>query len=166
MEPRQGDIILYPVTPKSGWTSRLVAAGEMALGIGNSLEAYSHAAILTEDGQEWEAKWPRIGKFPIDRTRIFEVWNVGNPTDDQRRAILLEAATHKGDWYNMTGLLSDGRLWIPHTEVCSQLVGICYKAGGIHLKKEGQRILAPNVIVDYPGARMVQRYYPHQRRLV
>ena len=167
MEPRQGDIILYPVTGRSNWVSRLVGAAQLALGLGRGFEQYSHAALLDEDMRhQYEAKWPKTGRFMVDRSRVFEVWNVGEPTDAQRRIILASARTHVGEWYNMTGLLTGGLLGLPRTAVCSQFAGYAYAAAGIHINAEAQRILSPNAIASRRGARMVRRYTPTDRRYV
>ena len=160
MEPLFGDLIFFPTTPKSAWSSRFVAGVQFILGMGNCLEEYSHVTILTEDGENYSAEWPRVVKAPIDKSRIFEVWRFGDPSDTQRRRIIQEAKAHVGDWYAWTSLLTDGRLVIPHTEVCSQFAGMCYAAAGIPFSSEGQRILAPNVMLDRPDAFMVLRYYP------
>lgn len=159
--PRPGDIILYPVTPRSALSSRIVAAGEMLLGMGKSEELYSHAALVSySPGLQYEAKWPIVGQYEIDKTRIYEVWRLPDVTDDQRVIILREAKAKCGDLYNMIGLLSAGRLWLPHTEVCSQLVGSCYAKAGIEIGKEGARLLSPDAIADYPGAEMIYRFIP------
>jgi hypothetical protein len=163
--PRPADIILYPVTPRSGWTSRLVAAGEMILGSGKGAELYSHAALVSySPGLQWEAKVPWVGLYRIDKTRTYEVWRLPGMTDEMREIILDEAKSHKGDWYNLIGLLTAGLLGPRNQEVCSQLVGICYAKAGIKIGKEGLLLLSPDAIADYPGARMIQRVIPPREK--
>lgn len=166
MMPRPGDVVLYPVSGRSGWTSRLVAAGELLLGAGRGLEQYSHAAILDVDGHQFEAKWPKTGRFKVDHSRPLEIWNVGNPSDSQRRDILNWCREHEGEWYNMIGLLSFGLLGLKRTAVCSQFVGLSYGAArpGIKIPFEGKRILSPNAIADFDRAHLVKRYERGTRR--
>lgn len=165
MDPMPGDIILYPVTPRSALTSRLIAAGELLIGAGRGMESYSHAAILAEDMRhQFEAKWPKTGRFRIDSSRIYEVWNVGNPSDSQRIRILDYCLDHEGEWYNMIGLLTGGLLGLPRTAVCSQFAGYAYSAAQLKINPEGQRLLSPNAISDYPEARMVRRFFPPNHR--
>jgi hypothetical protein len=159
-QPRPADVILYPVSPRSGWTSRFVAAAELMVGAGRGLVGYSHAAILEEGGYQYEAKWPKTGCYHIDRSRPYEVWRIGSPTEDQRHRILAWCRTHEGEWYNMIGLLSGGFLGLPRTAVCSQFAGLAYAAAGIRIGKEGQRLLSPNAIADHPHARCIYRYTP------
>lgn len=161
MVPKPGDVVLYPVTGRSGWTSRAVAIGELLVGAGRKPTLYSHAAILAwEPGWQYEAKWPRTGRFRIDRARPYEIWNVGNPSDGQRRDILNWAAEHCGQWYNMLGLLTGGLLGLPGHVVCSQFVGLAYAAArpGIRMSKEGLRLLSPDAIPDHRDAALVERY--------
>lgn len=163
MPPRPGDVILYPITPRSGWTSRFVGAAELAVGVGQGAVQYSHAAIMSEKtGWQYEAKWPRVGHYPIDARRIAEVWNLGHPTHDQRVQILAYCREHEGDWYNMLGLLTGGLLGLPRTEVCSQLVGDAYATARppIRIGKEGQRLLSPNALRDLSTATYLGRFMP------
>jgi hypothetical protein len=165
MDPKPGDVNLYPVTPGSGWTSEAVAIGEWAAGAGrpNAVEFYSHATIRsTVNGYQFEAKWPKTGHFQEDSKRVIEVWRIGEPTVEQRVAIIDWARKHEGEWYNMLGLLTGGLLGLSHTAVCSQFVGEAYAAAGIHIGKEGLKLLSPNAIADFHGARCIGRYVPGQ----
>lgn len=157
-----GDVILYPVTPRSGWTSKFVAIMELLGSAGRGVEPYSHAAIYLNNGLQFEFKWPRSGVFPIDVSRMYEVWRVAELAPNQRDAIKEWCQDHEGEWYNMIGLLSGGLLGLKHTAVCSQGVGQAYaEAAHIHISAEGERLLSPNAIADYPGAKMLARYVPN-----
>ena len=41
-----GDIVLYPVSGKDGWESRIVGIGQLLFGSGRGHEQFSHAALL------------------------------------------------------------------------------------------------------------------------
>ena len=165
MIPQFGDLILYNVNGRSEFISRLVGAGQLILGIGHSREVYSHVAVMSDrKGYQFEAKVPRAGEFPIDDSREYEVWRIGDPTDAQRDDILRWCRKHAGDWYNLTGLLTDGLVALRRTYVCSQFGGRAYKAAGIRISSEGNRVLAPDAIPDAPGARCIARYAPPKGR--
>ncbi len=163
MTPQPGDVILYPVTPRSGWTSKFVAFAEMGVGAGRGVVMYSHAAIMAEKtGKQYEAKWPKTGLYNIDTRRTYDVFNLGRPTKDQREDILAFCRARCGEWYNMIGLLTGGLLGLPHTEVCSQFDGLAYASARppIKISREGQRLLSPNAIADHPQATFLGRYTP------
>lgn len=157
-----GDAILYPVTPKSEFISRTVAAAQLLLGLGHGLEGFSHIAIKSDrPGYQWEAKVPWVGEYKIDTSRIYETWRICDLSDEQRIGILRECRARKGNLYNLTGLFTDGRIILPHTEVCSQLFDETYRGGAhVRMNREGGRMLAPDEVVDYPGARMLCRHKP------
>lgn len=162
---KPGDIILYPVNGMSGWTSKFVAIAQLFVSVGKMNTQYSHAAVLSEkNGFQYEAKWPRTGLYKIDKTRSYEVWRIGSPTDGQVDDILTWCRARTGEWYNMIGLLTGGFLGFAHTEVCSQFVGYAYYSARppIKFSKEGQRLLSPNSIPDHPHARLVAKYEPRK----
>lgn len=162
--PTPGDLILYPVSGRSAMTSRLVAAGELLLGAGRGLEQYSHVAVASESvGRQWEWKWPRAGEFRIDKSRPYEVWRLGNPSEKQRQKILYYCELARGEWYNMLGLLTFGLVGLPRTAVCSQGAARAYAFAGIKINAEGKPLVSPNAVADYPGARMLYRYEPGGR---
>lgn len=158
MDLQPGDIVLYPVTPRSELLSKLVAIGEMLLGAGKSNDSYSHAAVWESDGWEYEAKWPRTGYYRIDHRRPIEVWRIEGMTQDQRKKIIHWCATHCGEWYNLIGLLTFGLIGFHRTAVCSQFVGRAYAAAGVHIGLEGKRLLSPNAIADFKRAHMVYSF--------
>lgn len=160
-QPQPGDIILYTVTPKSGWTSKLVAVGELFWGAGRGAKAYSHAAVLSyTKGRQFEAKWPLTGFYPVDSSRPYEVWRITGVTDEQRKAVLRWCQAHTGQLYDMVGLLTFGLIRSRHRAVCSQFVGRAYAAAGIRIAPEGKRLLSPNAIADFKRARLVGTFMP------
>lgn len=156
-----GDIILYPTGGGGAWSSRLVAAGEILVGMGRGLEVYSHAAILDSPGYQYEATFPRTGRFKIDTKRVYEVWRIGKLTDGQRERILLWCKAHVGRWYNLLGVLTGGIIELPGTYYCSQFAGRAYQAAGLGI---GDEIMSPSSIPDSEGAKMVYRFTPERRR--
>lgn len=156
LAPNHADVILYPVTPKSELSSRLVAAGELLDGLGSGERQYSHAAVLESGLYEYEAKFPKTGLFQIDRSRTYEVWNLG-PTDEQRAQILRWCREHVGDWYNLLGVVTAGLFKLRGTYYCSEFACMAYASAGLH---PGDLIMSPNSIPQYPGARMIYRRVP------
>lgn len=149
-KPLPGDIILYPVTPRSALVSRLVAIGQLLVGAGKGAAQYSHAAVYEKEGWQYEAKWPMSGRFRIDSKRTYEIWRVAGITNEQRVQIMAACRARSGQWYNLIGLLTGGLLGLPHHEVCSQFVGSVYDDAepAIIFNKGGQRILSPDAMVD------------------
>ena len=163
MLSKPGDWILYNVDGRSEFISRAVAAGQLLLGIGHGREAYSHVALVSERPQwQYESKFPFPGHYPIDITRAYEVWRIGDPTSAQRAKALNWCQRHIGARYpyNMSGLLTDGLVALRRSYVCSQYAAAAWAAAGVRVSAEGQRILAPDVIPDFLGARMILRYEP------
>jgi hypothetical protein len=164
MAPKPGDLILYTVSGRSGWTSKLVAIGQLLVGVGRGTEQYSHVAILSNrPGRQWEWKFPRSGEFRVDRTRAYEVWRIGEPNEYQRQRILDYCAVCRGEWYNLIGLFTDGLLGLPHTAVCSQGAGRAYEFSGIRIGTEGKTFPAPDAIPDAHGAHLIERYCPRRK---
>lgn len=165
--PQTGDLIAYPVTPHSAWTSKVVGIAQMLRGLGKGDVMYSHvAAYGTRAGSQYEAKWPRANVYEIDHTRLYEVWRIGSPTPAQTAQAVAWWELHRGDRYNMLGLLTAGIFGLPHEEVCSQFYADGWHAGGVHFKSEGARIVAPNVLIDHPDARLIARYVPRVGRVL
>ena len=163
MTVKPADWILYNVTGKSELISRLVAAGQLAFGIGHGKEVYSHVALVSErEGWQYESKFPVPGHFPIDITRSYEVWRIGDPTDRQRHKALEWCHRHQGIRfpYNLSGLLTDGLVALRRSYVCSQYAAAAWASAGVKVSAEGQRVLAPDVIPDFPGAHRVSIYEP------
>lgn len=154
MTPQPGDVILYPANGKSAWSSRLVAAGEILAGLGGGLEQYSHAAIFDVDGYQYEATFPTTRRSLIDTSRTYEVWNIGEPTHEQRRKILAWCMRHEGRFYNLIGVLTFGLIRLPDTYYCSQFACFAYAHAGIIA---GDSIMSPDSIPQFKGAKMVAR---------
>ncbi len=155
---RPGDVILYPANGKSALSSRLVAAGEILAGFGGGLEQYSHAAILAATpGFQFEATFPRTCFSPVDISRPYEIWNVGDPSPAQRNRILRWCKENVGRWYNLIGVLTADFIRLPGTYYCSQFAGTAYAAAGLAV---GDAIMTPDSIPDTPGSELVWRYIP------
>ncbi len=162
-QPIAGDIVLYPAGPKSEFSSRLVIAGEIMAGLGAGLEMYSHAAILANSpGYQFEAKFPFTGWFKIDTSRSYEIWRIGNPTLNQRAQIINWCKSRLGKLYNIVGVLTFGLIELPDTYYCSQFACLAYASAGLH---PGDKIMSPDSIPQYPGARMIYRYVPPKEAL-
>lgn len=161
MIPLPGDVVLYPVTPRSPLGSRLVAIGELLFGTGRRETGYSHAAILAEDLRfTYEAKWPKIGRYPIDQSRPYEVWSADGILQSQRDSILMSARKQCGQWYDVGALVTFGLINHKNMAVCSELVGSCYKWAGIRIPIDRGLLLSPNAIADFDRMRLVCRNIP------
>lgn len=165
MSPQPGDVILYPADEADGrqaLSSEFVVAGETLVGLGKGLERYSHAAIASEDeGFQYEAVWPKSGHNPIDTSRVYEVWDIGRPSEAQRRCRLGWCRAHVGDFYDLPGVLTAGLVKIPGLYYCSRYACLAIESDGV--TKVGDAIDSPNSIPDYRGpggATMVARYTP------
>lgn len=164
MKAQPGDVILYPADEADGrqaLSSEFVVAGETLAGLGKGLERYSHAAIASEDeGFQYEAVFPKSGHNPIDKSRVYEVWNIGQPDPSQRRVILGWCRAHVGDFYDLPGVLTAGLVRIPGLYYCSKYACLAYAEARIAV---GDAIDSPNSIPDYRGpggATMVLRFTP------
>jgi len=145
-----GDIVLYPVSGKDGWESRIVGIGQLLFGSGRGHEQFSHAALLsTTPGWEWEAKWPRVGHFEIDQSRDYEVRRPRVYTEEQRRKVLAWFSVHNRDRYDLLCLLTFGLIQHKGMEVCSQAVDLALLYAGVHPNLEGERILSPDALADF-----------------
>ena len=160
---KPADWILYTVTGQSELISRAVAAAQLLLGIGHGREVYSHVALVSERPEwQYESKFPFPGHFPVDISRPYEIWRIGDPSDTQRLRALEWCHRHIGIRfpYNLSGLLTDGLVAARRSYVCSQYAAAAWHSAGVKVSPEGNRILAPDVIPDFPGARLIKRYEP------
>lgn len=149
--PLPGDIILYPITAASEWSSKIVGLAEMVCGQWRDGRQYSHAAILAQSpGMQYEESWPTSGLHRMDPKRPYEIWRVEGVEEDERQRILRWCAVHDGEWYDLGCLFTFGLLQSRHRAVCSQYVARAYMAGaGIRFGKEGHRIVSPDALADY-----------------
>jgi hypothetical protein len=153
-----GDAILYPANGASSFAARFVLIGELLAGLGDGLEQYSHAAVLDTPGWQYEAYFPKTRRSQIDPKREYEIWRICDLTCEQRTAITEWCKAHVGKWYNLTGVLTLDLIHLPGSYYCSQFLGTAYaEAAGIKL---GDRIMSPDSIPDYPGAKMLYRNIP------
>ena len=147
---RAGDIVLFSVSGKDSWESRIVAIGELLFGAGCTNEQFSHAAILSEfPGMIWEASWPRVGCHFIDQTRDYEVRRPRVYTEEQRRKVLAWFSVHNRDRYDLACLFTFGLIQLPNAEVCSQAVDRALLYAGDHPDLEGKHILSPDALADF-----------------
>ncbi len=151
-----GDLILYPVTPRSAFASKLVVIGEILFGSGRSLEEYSHVAIATGHGGTVEAMWPRICYHWIETERPYEVWRLKGIRDFERKRILEWAGRHVGEWYDLPSLLTFGLVDSRYAEVCSTFAGHAYEYAGYQFHKS-RRILSPNDIASSGRMEMIYK---------
>lgn len=161
-EPRAGDIVLYTVSGRSEFSSRVVAAGELLAGMGRGAVQFSHAAVLDHGGFQYEAKWPKTGRYPVDIARPYEIWRIEGMTQIQRHEVLMWCARHVGEWYDIVELLTFGLIQHRNRSVCSQFVDRAFRRAGVRLGREGQALLSPDAIADDPRARLIYRYTPKE----
>jgi uncharacterized protein YycO len=130
-----GDILLFLVTPQSGWLGKLIGWGQKIIGQAPTQVAYEHAALVSGPGWIIEAYWPKVRKRAFDPSQYsnVEVWRYQNLTPLQLNNILAYANTHIGEWYNVSALLTFGMVQFGHTVVCSQFVWQAFTAAWISL---------------------------------
>jgi uncharacterized protein YycO len=157
MDPQPGDIIIYPAGPTSQLSSRIIIAGEIMAGFGSGLEMYSHASVYAGSGMQYEATFPKTRLSKIDNSRVYEIWNLNNPTPEQRSKIIEWCKAHVGVFYNLIGVVTFGILSFPGSYYCSQFACLAYNSVGLH---PGDRIMSPDSIPAYYGANMIYRYIP------
>lgn len=132
-----GDIVLFRILPHSGWFKKLIGWGERRMGDERDKKAYCHCAIVATATTIIEATWPRVRQRAFDpRDRLdVEIFRVQGITPQQVGSVLAYAyaCVHKGELYNLTGLLTFGLIQILHSAVCSQFVWQAFTGGGIVL---------------------------------
>lgn len=165
--PQPGDLILYPVTGKSWWVSRLIGAVQLIFGVGKKKTLYSHVAIFSQEHRgklfEFESRWPRSGQYPVDTSRPFEIWELLDVDDEKRSRIIRWCVDHQGERYPLFTLVSFGIARFKHEAVCSQWAARAYASVGIHFSKEGERIVSPDVMPDSKKVRLLEARFPSQR---
>lgn len=151
MKTRAGDILLFPVTPRSSWASKFVAVGELLLGMGRGAEEYSHCAIVDiDEGWQLEAYWPRTRRSRIDPRRPREVWRLHGERREQTERGVRWCYENLNKLYNMLGLLFG---WLPgarfHNKYCSQYVRASKAAAGHRMPNDERGYFSPNQLADY-----------------
>ena len=145
-----GDIVLFPVSGKDPWESRIVGIGQLIFGAGRTNEQFSHSAVLARTpGMVWEASWPRVGCHSIDQGRYYEVRRPRVYTEEQRRKVLAWFSVHNRDRYDLLCLLTFGLIQHKGMEVCSQAVDRALLYAGDHPDLEGKHILSPDALADF-----------------
>lgn len=147
-----GDILLFRVTPRSGWFGKLIGWGQRVMGQASTSVAYEHVALASSADSIIEAYWPRVRQRFFDPALYsnVEVYRLNNMTPLQVFRILAYATSHIGEWYNVSGLLTLGMVQLGHTVVCSQFVWQAFTAGGIVLCPY-ESLVSPDNIAASPG---------------
>lgn len=144
--PKPGDIVLYPVDGRSSLASKLVAIGELLWGKGRGPEQYSHVAILEDRDHTLEARWPKTGRYRLNKNRLYEIWRVDGISDAERQLVLHWAYLHSNEWYNL-GALFFGLFQSKHSEVCSTFVAHALEHAGV-VHRKFSKFTTPNQIRD------------------
>ena len=147
-----GDILFYKTTPKSGLTHRIIAAGELLLGLGNGDVQYNHVSIVsTFTGFQYEAVWPRLRYSKINwDDPCIEIWRYRGITHEQAGAVLRAASVRLGEHYDLVLFLT-GFLKSQHAEICTGYVVDSFTAAKLSLASGGDKRLAPNVLSQDPA---------------
>jgi len=159
MTPEPGDLIFYPVTPKSVWSARLVAIGQLLIGKDKSEVQYSHVTLFDRDEYQLESVWPWSKRSKIDTSRPYEIWRMHGITHSNRQRIMCWAYDHLGVLYDMLYILSFGLLRIHGEEVCCTFVRDAYKSAALHMPAD-----RPDSIIDSGIFFKVSEYNPTKRR--
>lgn len=160
MKIEPADLLMFPVTPRSSKASKFVAAAELLIHSGASLELYSHVAVVDKDIKfQRESYWPWTRKHEIAKSRLTEVWRLENINQHERDRIQAWCEDNMHQRYNMAGLLFGWTGIHFHMRYCSQFAHDAYKSAGIIFpgqKKDGQ--FTPNQIVSFERIKLVGRF--------
>ncbi len=133
LKPERGDLIVYLVTPKSAWSSKLIAIGQLILGRDRGVKQASHWAIYAGSGKQYEAVWPRVRKSSIYK-RPYEIWRRKGITQKQRNQIIASAVKRLGEHYGILYVLSFGLIKQSKDPVCCVFGQDCYMDAGLFVK--------------------------------
>lgn len=148
MIPMPGDLIFYPVTPRSGFVPRLIASVQLWRGEGSGKTMYSHVAIADfEPGWQFEAYVPRSRRSRIPDGRDVEVWRVRGALPGHAEAVLHWARTHTGQWYDL-GRALFGAFKMAHSNICTTFVASAWQEAGFDLSAKAGRFVGPNELID------------------
>src|SRR5579863_3393367 len=104
--PQPGDIVLYPITPKSPLINHLIGWVEILLGQRLPNCQYSHCAIVDLDTDyQIEAHFPKVRVSKIDPKRPKEIYRYQRITTNQRVQIIKSAYLRLGEYYDIVQLL-------------------------------------------------------------
>jgi hypothetical protein len=124
-----GDLLLFRVGPGSPFLGKLIGWGQKVIGQAPTKAAYDHVALAGRiRGEIVEAYWPRVRvrEYDPEGDPNVELYRDPNATPQQIDSIMTYAYAHKGEWYNLTGLLTFGLVQLGHSVVCSQFAWKCY----------------------------------------
>ena len=158
-ELQAADILAYRIKPRSPLVSELVALGERLLGEQNGKQAFSHVAIVDENGTGfYEAYWPAVRWRPLhwsveNKTEQIEVFRFPGLSPGQLADILSYARRHVGERYDILAILTFGMVTNHHAAVCSEYVWRAYHAAGITLCP-WEKLVSPDEI---SGSKFLQR---------
>lgn len=151
---RPADIILYRVSSKSKFFSKLVGWLEPLIeSSGSESWTYSHASLIDKNmGYQLEAVWPRTSCNPIDWMNEDlqpELWRVKNFTDMQREDSVRWATDNLGLKYDWRFLLFGWRAH-NHEMICSEYVhAAILRGGGVCLVPNPQnKRICPNELAE------------------
>ena len=148
-----GDCIAYFADGDEPFSSRMVGAVQLLCGIGKSKFQISHIAAWLCPGWQVEAKSPRLGAFPIDESRDYEIWRLQGFSPDVGRGIIdwYAARINRGDTYGWVSFLTGGLIQPKGQEVCSHAYGLAASSSGLVIPKpKWPKIWTPAAIADYP----------------
>lgn len=139
---KPGDILLYRVVPRSGFSAKFISWGQHVLNQAPSEENYCHIAIVDNDTDYiLEAKWPKVRRWKLDWEHLdasyhVELWRVKKVTPKKVQKALAWATEHLGEWYDLP-LFFFGLFNFRNAEICSTYVQHAYENAKIQLSVEG-----------------------------
>jgi hypothetical protein len=147
MTPIPGDLIFYPVTPRSPFMPRLIAALQIMRGEGAGKTSYSHVSILDVDlAHELEQYIPKSRRHLIDWSRDIEIWRVKSADQEAVAIALRWCRSSLGQWYDM-GRAFLGAFKMAHANICSTFVARAYQEANIDLASKAGRFVGPNELI-------------------
>jgi hypothetical protein len=148
MKLNPGDLIFYPVTPKSRFIPRFISAIQILRGEGISKTSYSHVSIIDSDmDYELEQYVPKSRRHLIDWSRDIEIWRVKNVDQESVAIALRWCRSSLGQWYDI-GRAFFGIFKTAHANICSTFVARDYQEANIDLTKNAGRFIGPNELIS------------------
>lgn len=148
MIAKPGDILLYPVTPKSSLISRVIASAQIMRREGTGTTQYSHASLVAHSiAWEMEAYFPKSRMHRIDWDRKPEVYRVKNATAEQVVIALRCAKFNLGQRYDL-GRALFGFFKMAHANICTTFVARAWQEAGIDLTGGTGRFFSPNELAE------------------
>ena len=143
-----GDLIFYPVTPKSGIIPRFIAAIQLLHGDGTGKTQYSHVSITDSDTDfELEAYVPKSRRHLIDWSKDIELWRVIGATPEMIAVAIRWASGNLGQHYDI-GQALFGIFKMAHSNICSTFVVGAWRDAGVSLADQAGRFIGPNELIQ------------------